>query len=719
MMKLAGILYVALLVVVVPSCKVSFSPKNMQRVLVAVEKGTSSVGFYTPQGVRVKSLKVDTFPHEMVFYPNQQFAYVTNNGSLRYRDQVEGGHSISIIDLIKMEVIDEISVLPYKRPHGISLDPLTRMMAVSVENPDKVLLIDPKEKVIVKEFDNFGDTPHMIRLGPGALKLFVANVLSNDLIITDVNTGDYTRIPVGQAPQGMDFDPSRNMLFVACSNYTSVIDVEKKQEIFQIALGGNRLKLSKNKDLLYISSSREGIGFVDARTFEVIHHLDLGYKLFSLNISSDGKYIYAAAEPQNLVFTVSTENMQVVKTFRTPEGTRPDPVKDFWTKEIISDHQSNTSVTTLPSFQRTVVDSSFRKGYQVKAADINGDGLPDIIPVSSLHPEIYWYENPTWKKHLISNQTSKNIDLAPQDIDADGDIDMALACRFDLQNSSKGGYLYWLENQEAGTSWKLHYIDSFPTSHRIRWADVDADNKQELINLPIIGIHSESPEYSVGVEFMYYRLPPNPTADPWTKQLIDTALHMAHGLQMVRWDNDLAWDGLTASFEGVQLFKSSPNDAASWNRVQLGEGEVAPRPKQGSSEVGLGFLADGHRPFVATIEPWHGNKVVVYYPESEGELWSRHVIDTTFHDGHALLCADLNLDGTDEIVAGHRGAGYNLYIYQFDPSSSKWQRFDLDKGGISAAGLCLLDFNQDGLLDIVAAGSATNNIILYENLGLK
>ena len=219
---------------------------------------------------------------------------------------------------------------------------------------------------------------------------------------------------------------------------------------------------------------------------------------------------------------------------------------------------------------------------------------------------------------------------------------------------------------------------------------------------------------------MYYKLPPNPTVDPWTKELIDTALHMAHGLQMVRWDNDLAWDGLTASFEGVQLFKSSPNVVAhAWNRIQLGEGDVAPRPKQGSSEVGLGFLADGHRPFVATIEPWHGNKVVVYYPESEGELWNRHLIDSTFRDGHALLCADLNLDGTDEIVAGHRGAGYNLYIYQFDPSSSKWQRFDLDKGGISAAGLCLLDFNQDGLLDIVAAGSATNNIILYENLGLK
>ncbi len=335
-------------------------------------------------------------------------------------------------------------------------------------------------------------------------------------------------------------------------------------------------------------------------------------------------------------------------------------------------------------------------------------------------PEIYWYENPTWEKHLVGNQTEKNIDLAPKDIDKDGDIDLALACRFALRNSTEGGYLYWLQNEGGGQSWQLHYIDSFPTSHRIRWADLDGDRTEELVNLPIIGIGAEPPEYNQGAELIYYKLPADPSRDPWQKHVIDTALHMAHGIQVVRWDDDLRWDILTASFEGVQLYQSSPIAGKSpWEMKNLGAGDRSPRPQQGCSEVGLGFLKSSERPFIATIEPWHGNKVVCYTPTADGLHWQRQIIDTSFQDGHALLCADLNLDGSDEIIAGHRGPDYNLYIYYYDTEAGPWIRQDLDKGGMSAAGLCLLDFDQDGFMDIAACGSATNNVILYKNLGVN
>jgi hypothetical protein len=139
------------------------------------------------------------------------------------------------------------------------------------------------------------------------------------------------------------------------------------------------------------------------------------------------------------------------------------------------------------------------------------------------------------------------------------------------------------------------------------------------------------------------------------------------------------------------------------------------RPKIGSSEVGLGRLKSVTSPFLATIEPWHGDKVVVYQPGSDQGLWQRRIIDTTFRDGHALLCADLDGDGNDEIIAGHRGRDYNLYTYQFDSRSEEWIRHDLDPGGMSAAGLCLLDFDTDGYLDIAACGSTTHNVVLYVN----
>ena len=372
----------------------------------------------------------------------------------------------------------------------------------------------------------------------------------------------------------------------------------------------------------------------------------------------------------------------------------------------------------FPQFERIVIDSTFKGGYQISSADINGDGLADLIAISIELPEIYWYENPSWKKHVISRQNHDNIDLAPKDIDRDGDIDLAVASGFYLMQSSKGGYIHWLQNEGQGQSWKLHYIDSIPTSHRLRWADLDGDKKDELINLPIIGWGAKWPNYSPALEFTYFELPAEPENEQWTKHIIDTTMQLSHGLQVVQWDKDEQWDVLTASFEGVRLHQPSvTNGELRWKHTTLAKGEQRPKPYSGCSEVSLGFFQGDSKPFIATIEPWHGNKVVCYTPSTAGELWNREVIDTSFQDGHALLTGDLDRDGNDEIIAGHRGPDYNLYIYHFDHQAGKWIRQDLDKGGMSTAGLFTLDFDGDGYLDIAACGSATGNVVLYRNKG--
>src|SRR5919198_3915083 len=58
---------------------------------------------------------------------------------------------------------------------------------------------------------------------------------------------------------------------------------------------------------------------------------------------------------------------------------------------------------------------------------------------------------------------------------------------------------------------------------------------------------------------------------------------------------------------------------------------------------------------IATIEPWHGNQVVTYPPPAErGKPWQRHVIDDHLRWGHAVWCADLDGDGSDEVIIGVR-----------------------------------------------------------------
>ena len=46
-------------------------------------------------------------------------------------------------------------------------------------------------------------------------------------------------------------------------------------------------------------------------------------------------------------------------------------------------------------FQRHLIDN-FPAGYQVAVADINGDGRPDAIALSTDADRVDWYENPGW-----------------------------------------------------------------------------------------------------------------------------------------------------------------------------------------------------------------------------------------------------------------------------------------------------------------------------------
>ena len=149
---------------------------------------------------------------------------------------------------------------------------------------------------------------------------------------------------------------------------------------------------------------------------------------------------------------------------------------------------------------------------------------------------------------------------------------------------------------------------------------------------------------------------------------------VVHGLNVLDWDGDGRDEILTASFEGVHLFHSAGSGAdLTWTRTHLGAGDQQSSPKRGASEIGVGKVA-GKR-FLATIEPWHGDQVVVYSEALPGELWTRQVIDPNFHEGHALACADLDGDGNDEIVAGFRGPGTSLYVYYAaDSSGLNWQR---------------------------------------------
>jgi len=367
-------------------------------------------------------------------------------------------------------------------------------------------------------------------------------------------------------------------------------------------------------------------------------------------------------------------------------------------------------------FDRIKIDDTIPGGYGVSVADINGDGRLDIIAVANDPAQFVWYQNPLWQKHIISNTSRGNIATAPYDIDDDGDIDLVLVSEFSLTESTSGGLLEWFENPgnpQDVQQWTSHTIDRMPNSHRVQWVDVLGNGRKILLNLPLAGVETQAPEFREGAQLLAYPIPKNLTGR-WPRVVIGERYEMAHGLAVSAANADGKEAVLIASYAGIDMLDFAVNDQFVWTS-HLGEGHSGVRPTQGSSEVARGMF-DRRQPFVASIEPWLGNEVVVYRPNSAGDLpWERTVIDTSLVDGHALQVADLNNDGVDEIVAGNLKPPFSLYTYRYDKESAQWQREILGQGRIAVSGIEVADINGDGRKDIVAIGSSTGNILLFQS----
>jgi hypothetical protein len=365
-------------------------------------------------------------------------------------------------------------------------------------------------------------------------------------------------------------------------------------------------------------------------------------------------------------------------------------------------------------------------GYAVRLVDMNADQRLDIAIVDS--DRILWLENPNWTEHVIlQGQTKRdNVCFAPHDIDGDGHLDFAVGADWRPSDTKTGGTIQWISGGENRTSsWRLHPIGEHPTTHRMNFADLDGDGKQELLVSPLMGKDTTRPAFAEnGTPLLVFTIPANPASEPWTPQVICDDVHVTHNFQVVDIDGDKQPEILLVSFEGVSLLERQPS--GKWKRTPIGKGNQATSPNKGSSEVKLGRLAGG-KDYIATIEPWHGHQVVVYTRPVDGVrtepfmLWTRQVLDEDLQWGHAVSCVNLDDDADEELVIGVRDnksdtAKCGVRVYDpVDAAAGKWSRQLVDPGSVAVEDLAAGDLNGDGKADIVAVGRATKNVKIYWN----
>ncbi len=365
-----------------------------------------------------------------------------------------------------------------------------------------------------------------------------------------------------------------------------------------------------------------------------------------------------------------------------------------------------------------VIDPAIQIGYGLAIADVDGDGKPDILLADQ--KQIVWYRAPKWEKFVMAeNLTPKdNVCIAARDLDGDGKAEVAVGAEWNPGDTIGSGAVFLLDAPADRTQrWTPRRLPHEPTTHRMHWVR-GPDRTYSLAVLPLHGRGNKNGA-GAGVELLGYEWPWTVASHPVPLMAAQTPLHLTHNFDLVAG----AGRGgaaeetlLLATKEGVRSIDALANRSAPQPVTAINAGEVR-----------RGALPGGGR-YLATIEPMHGNELAVYrgpsnLAASSGADWTerRTLLDDKLIQGHGLATGDLLGVGSDQIVVGWRGAkagdkvGIKLYAAN-DATGEAWKLHALvDDNQMAVEDLKVADLDGDGRPEIIAAGRATKNVIIYWN----
>jgi hypothetical protein len=217
-----------------------------------------------------------------------------------------------------------------------------------------------------------------------------------------------------------------------------------------------------------------------------------------------------------------------------------------------------------------------------------------------------------------------------------------------------------------------------------------------------------------GVQIFGYEWPWRENSRPVPMASNLPPLHLTHNFDVIPGQGSGSDSLLLATKEGVRSIDAIANRAVPQPVTSINAGEVR-----------RGALPGGAR-FIATVEPMHGNQLVVYRGPStqfsSGADWTeeRSVLDDKLAQAHGLATGDLLGIGSDQVVVGWRGPGAKVGIKVYAPTDAtghSWKLLALvDDNKMACEDLKVADLNGDGKPDIIAAGRATKNVIIYWNV---
>lgn len=362
-------------------------------------------------------------------------------------------------------------------------------------------------------------------------------------------------------------------------------------------------------------------------------------------------------------------------------------------------------------WKKTVVEGKFRS-EGVAVADVDKDGRPDILIGDS------WYEAPSWTKHDIRKPGEYGDGLRSysdcmtcwsDDVNKDGWPDQIVI-------GFPGSAALWYENPRGAEGhWPRHEIWPSACNETPLYTDLFGDGRRVLVM-------AWQPKGKQDEGQMAWFTPGSDPTQPWDMHPVSEASRpdkpvpgtqqFSHGLGVGDLNGDGRrdvistggwWEQPTGGREGTAPWAFHP--------AQLGDAVA--------DMLAYDVNADGKADVIASS----AHKFGIWWFEQGASsdaspAFTRHdLFPELVSETHALIAADINGDGLADLVTGKRfwshgrsepGSDKPSKLYWFEARKGDDKAITFtpreidDQSGIGTQ-FNVLDFNGDGLLDIVTS----------------
>jgi hypothetical protein len=336
----------------------------------------------------------------------------------------------------------------------------------------------------------------------------------------------------------------------------------------------------------------------------------------------------------------------------------------------------------------------------VEVADFNRDGRLDIVAGSHL------YLAPDWRAVKIRSLAGEVNDEGkgyfddfmnlPLDVDGDGLVDV-VSCGWFCK------CVRWYRNlgDRAG-EWPETVADTSVNFECGELVDIDGDGHAREI-LP-----------AAQPTFWFESVPQADGQRGLVKHVISEKL-MNFGCGV----GDLNGDGRPDVLRPDAWFEGPANPrTGTWIEHPWALGAKDGKADHTPQILVLDVNGDGRADVITSSAHNHGIFWYEQTPTAAGTTWKQHLIDDTWSQAHSLALADLNGDGTPDLITGKRFMAHNgsdpdeygkLGVYWYElrrGPNPKWTKHAIsyDEGIGSGVNLCAVDLDRDGDIDVVVTG---------------